>query len=162
MGAQIVQALRPPALLEDSDREWAPVALPPVAPWIKSDLRCPTYDGTTSYLTQADTMEGILASFRLCYAPTPRETRRQLEGLRRDPSTTLQEHAGVVEKFSHITYAALLAALGLEMTMERFLSSLDNSGLQKDLLGLPTPNLEAAFRRSAGNEYLQLAAKHTY
>lgn len=45
-----------------------------------------------------------------------------------------------------------------ELTKERFLSSLSNLGLQRHLLGVPTPTIEAAVR--AGNKYLQLTATH--
>lgn len=61
----------------------------------------------------------------------------------------------VIEK---LAYAGLPEVHQLEMAKERFLS-LGNLGLQKHLLGVPTPTMEAAVK--AGNEYLQLTATHS-
>lgn len=45
------------------------------------------------------------------------------------------------------------------MAKEKLFSSLGNLGLQRHLIGVPIPTLEAAVR--AGNEYPQLTATHS-
>lgn len=63
-----------------------------------------------------------------------------------------------MQKLSRIAYAELLAEHCLEMTKEKFMASVNNLSLQKHLLGVPTPTMDAVVR--AGNEYFQLTAAH--
>lgn len=100
----------------------------------------------------------MIVSLRLRYQLTPREAKGQLEVLNKDSQTTLQEHSGLIENLARIAYTGLPETHQLDMAKERFLSSLGNLGLQKHLIGVPTPTLEAAVH--TGNEYLQLAATH--
>lgn len=132
-----------------------------LAPWTPDVLLLQlqaALTGGAHDLGHGPTVEAILASLRLRYGITPREARGKLEALRKDPQTTLQEHSTLVGKLARLAYAGLPEVHQLEMAKERFLSSLGNLGLQKHLLGVPTPTMEAAVR--AGNEYLQLTATH--
>lgn len=117
-----------------------------------------SFIGGTQDLSHEDTVEGILASLQLRYGLTARETRGQIETIRRDPSLPLQEHASKMQKLAGIAYAGLPAAHRLQMTRERPLASLNNLGLQKHLLGVPTPDMEAMV--IVGNGYLQLTTTH--
>lgn len=92
----------------------------------------------------------MLASLRLRYGITTREARSQLEYLKRDFNTPLQEHAETVERLGWIAHAGLPEQHVVEMIQEKFKASLNNLGLQKHLLGLPMPDLGATVR--AGNE----------
>lgn len=58
-----------------------------------------------------------------------------------------------------MVYADLPVEHRLEMTKEKFLSSLGNLGLQRHLLGVATPTIEDVVR--AGNEYMRLNAGQT-
>ena len=59
-----------------------------------------------------------------------------------------------VERLTNIAYPDLLDYTRQEMAVDTFCGSLENAYLQRHLLAIPTPTLEAAVR--AGNEFLQV------
>ena len=88
------------------------------------------------------------------FGMTTKEARTKLAGLRRTCRTTLQEHAMEVERLTNIAYPDLPDYTRQEMAVDTFCGSLENAYLQRHLLAIPTPTLEAAVR--AGNEFLQV------
>ena len=59
-----------------------------------------------------------------------------------------------MEKLTNVAYPDLSDYTRQEMAVDTFLGSLGNAYLQRHLLAIPTPTLEAAVR--AGNEFLQV------
>lgn len=53
--------------------------------------------GGARVLDQSPTEQRFLAALRLCYGFTPREARRHLEAMRREPHLSLQEHAATLK-----------------------------------------------------------------
>ncbi|XP_067942863.1 general transcription factor II-I repeat domain-containing protein 2-like [Watersipora subatra] len=78
----------------------------------------------------------------------------QLNALRREEGTTLQEHAMEVERQVRIAYVDLLNRHRNSMAMETFCSSLRDPALQQHLLAVHTLTLLSVVR--AGNDYLQI------
>jgi len=103
---------------------------------------------------RAGDLDGIWGNLRSSFGMTRREAQSQLAIIRRAPSTTLQAHARTIEQLALIAYGDLPADTRVEMTVDLFSSTLGNAYLQRHLLAVPTPTLEAAVR--AGNEFLQV------
>ena len=103
---------------------------------------------------KAPTVTGVFANLRARYGLTPREARARLAALRKDARTALQEHASEVEQLVGVAYQGMDADQRREMAVETFASTLNNPSLQRHLLAVATPTLEAAVR--AGSEYLQI------
>ena len=91
-------------------------------------------------------------SLRARYGLTPREAGARLAGLRKESRTSLQEHATEVERLVGVAYHGMEQEQRREMTVETFASTLNNPPLQRHLLAVATPTLEAAVR--AGGEYI--------
>lgn len=100
------------------------------------------------------TLAGIFTALRARYGLSPREARTRLNGLRRDSSTTLQEHASEVQRLVEIAYADLPRHNRESMVIDTFCNTIGNAYLQRHLLAVPTDTLEDAVR--AGNEFLQI------
>ena len=66
----------------------------------------------------------------------------------------LQEHVTEVERLVGVAYHGMEQEQRREMTAETFASTLNNPPLQRHLLAVETPMLEAAVR--VGGEYLQI------
>ena len=103
---------------------------------------------------KAPDVAGVFNSLRARYGLTPREARARLAGLRKESRTSLQEHATEVERLVGVAYHGMEQEQRREMTVETFASTLNNPPLQRHLLAVATPTLEAAVR--AGGEYLQI------
>ena len=103
---------------------------------------------------RAESVEGIFTALRARYGLTPREARAKIASLKRESKTTLQEHSVEVERLVEIAYAEVPGAIRTTMAVDTFASTIGNGYLQRHLLAVPTPTLEAAVR--AGNEYLQI------
>lgn len=109
---------------------------------------------TAAACGQAETVEGIINALRARFGMTAREAKAQLVTLRRHPTTKLQEHAELVERLVNVAYADFPRLHKEDMKMDIFHSTLNQPSLQRHLLAVPTPTLEAAIQ--AGNEYLQI------
>ena len=103
---------------------------------------------------KAPTVAGVFTNLRARYGLTPREARARLASLRKDARTGLQEHASEVERLVGVAYQGMDGEQRREMAIETFASTLNNPSLQRHLLAVTTPTLEAAVR--AGSEYLQI------
>lgn len=103
---------------------------------------------------KAQTVDGIFANLRARFGLTAREAKAKLAVLRRDHKTTLQEHACEVERLVSTAYADLPAVHLQRMVIDTFHATIGDAYLQRHLLAIETPDLEAAVR--AGNEYLQI------
>jgi hypothetical protein len=103
---------------------------------------------------RAQSLMGTFTALRARYGLSPREARSKLNSLRREPSTTLQEHASEVQKLVSVAYTDLPRCHQADMIVETFCSTVGNAYLQRHLLAVPTPTLEDAVR--AGNEFLQI------
>jgi len=82
-----------------------------------------------------------------------RDARVQLQGLRRNPKTSLQEQAIVVERLAQVTYGDLPADSPQSMALDAFLQSVNNLGLKQHLLMAKVETMERALR--LGNTYFQ-------
>ena len=103
---------------------------------------------------QAETVEGIMAALRARFGMTSREAKAKLAMLRRDHKTSLQEHAETVEKLVSIAYAEFPPQHIENMKLDLFHTTLGHAYLQRHLLAIQAPTLEAAIH--AGNEFLQI------
>ena len=99
-------------------------------------------------------MTGVFANLRARYGLTSIEARVRLAALQKDARTALQEHASEVERLVEVAYQGMDADQRREMALETFASTLNNPSLQRHLLAVATPTLEAAVR--AGSEYMQI------
>jgi len=77
-----------------------------------------------------DIFEALRARFRL----TARDARVQLQGLRRNPKTTLREHATMVEQLAQVAYGDLPANGRWSLALDAFLQSINNLRLKQHLL----------------------------
>ena len=100
------------------------------------------------------TIHGVFNNLRARFGLTPKEARAKLQGLKKDQQATLFEHATQIEKLTDIAFGEMSDRLKEEMAVDTFCGTLGNVYLQRHLLAVPTPTLEAAVR--AGNEYLQV------
>ncbi len=116
-------------------------------------LRAALRDSATT-CGQAETVEGIIAALRARFGMTSREAKAKLVTLKRDSKTTLQEHAEKVEKLVSIAYAEFPRQHKEEMKLDLFQTTLGHPYLQRHLLAIQAPTLEAAI--TAGNDYLQI------
>ena len=103
---------------------------------------------------KAPTVAGVFANLRARYGLTPRAARARLAALRKDARTALQEHTSEVERLVGVVYQGMDADQRKEMAVETFASTLNNHSLQRHLLAVATPTLEAAV--PAGSEYMQI------
>ena len=103
---------------------------------------------------QAQTVDAVYTALRSRFGISVREARSQLNNLRKQSKTTLHEHAMEVERLVSLAYADLPREHRVEMTVDKFTSSLGNAYLQRHLLAIPAPDLESVVR--AGNDYLQI------
>lgn len=103
---------------------------------------------------QGQTVDAIFTALRSRFGTSVREARTKLSDIRRQPRTTLHEHALEIERLVGLAYPTLPYEHRQEMCMDKFMNTLGNAYLQRHLLAVHTPDLEAAVR--AGNEYLQI------
>ena len=107
---------------------------------------------------RAEYIDGIVGALRARYGLTPREARARMVGLKRDARTTLHEHSTTVERLVEVAYPEVPADTRRTMAVDTFSTTIGNGYLQRHLLAVDTPTLEAAVR--AGNEYLQIQPGH--
>jgi len=100
------------------------------------------------------TVPAIFATLRARYGLSPRAARTRLSTYRKEHGTSLQEHATDIERLVRLAYGDVPENSLIGIVIETFCSTLGNAYLQRHLLAVPTPTLEAAVR--AGNEYLQI------
>jgi len=91
----------------------------------------------------------IFEVFRL----TARDVSVQLQGLRRNPKTTLREHATVVEWLAQVAYGDLPMNGQQSLALDAFLQSINNLSLKLHLLVAEVETMERALR--LGNAYFQ-------
>ena len=116
-------------------------------------LRAALTDAATA-CGQAETVEGIFTALRARFGMTVREAKSMLATLKRDHKTSLQEHAERVEKLVGIAYADFPRQNIADMKLDIFHTTLGHPYLQRHLLAIQAPTLEAAIH--AGNEFLQI------
>jgi len=85
-----------------------------------------------------DIVEALRARFGL----TTQDARVQLQGLRRNPKTTLREHATVVERLAQVAYGDLPADSRQSLALVAFLQSINNLGLKQHLLVAEVETME--------------------
>jgi hypothetical protein len=105
---------------------------------------------------RAGHLDGVFAALRARYGLSPREARAKLSALRKDPKSTLQEHATEVDRLCQIAYVDLPDHYRAGMALETFCNTLGNAHLQRHLLAVQALTLEQAVR--AGNEFAQIKA----
>lgn len=120
---------------------------------IRIHLRACLKDAATA-CGQAETIEGIMTALRARFGMTAREAKAKIAVLRRDNKTTLQEHAEKVEKLVSIAYADFPHQHVTDMKLDLFHTTLGHPYLQRHLLAIQAPTMEAAIH--AGNEFLQI------
>ena len=103
---------------------------------------------------RSDTTMGIFAALRNRYGLTPREAKSRLNHLKKDYRTPVAEHTTEVERLVHSAYPDLDEQMKGEMAMEQFITTLDNTYLQRHLLAVDPQTLTLAVR--AANEWLQI------
>ena len=116
---------------------------------LKGSLKGEAYQ-TTRY----PTLQEVFQALRGRYTMTPREARATLARLRKDPQTPLQLHAVEVERLVAVAHAELPAQYRQGMVIDLFCTSLGYPALQRHLLAVALPTLDAAVQ--AGNAYLQV------
>ena len=112
--------------------------------------------GEAYQCSRPQTLAGVFQALRSRYTMTPREARATLSRLRRDQHTPLQQHATEVERLVALAHPELPAQYRLGMTVDLFCSSLGHPALQRHLLAVDLPTLDAAVQ--AGSAYLQVQA----
>jgi len=70
----------------------------------------------------------------------------QLQGLRRNPKTTLREHTTVVERLAQVAYGDLPAYSRQSLALDAFLQSINNLGLKQHMLVAEVETMERALR----------------
>jgi len=89
----------------------------------------------------------------------------QLQGLRRNPKTALQEHAIVVERQAQVEYRDLPANGRQSLVLDAFLQSITNLGLKqhltgwRELSGLGMPISKPTICAGLGRQYSKLRPK---
>jgi len=96
-----------------------------------------------------DIFEALRAQFGL----TARDARVQLQGFRRNPKTTLRDHATVVEQLAQVAYGDLPADSRQNLALDAYLQSINNLGLKQHLLVAEVETMDRALR--LGNAYFQ-------
>jgi len=95
----------------------------------------------------------IFKALRARFGLTARGARLQLQGLRRNLKTNLQEHATVVERLAQVAYGNSPADSRQSLALDAFLQSINNLGLKQHLLVAEVETMERALR--LGNAYFQ-------
>ena len=85
---------------------------------------------------RSDTTIGIFAALRNRYGLFPREARSRLNNLRKDYRTPVAEHVAEVDRLVQSAYPDLPDHTKREVAMEQFISTLDNTYLQRHLLAV--------------------------
>ena len=107
---------------------------------------------------QGEDLQAVFTALRARFGMTRREARTCLAGLKRNSKTTLYAHAAEVDRLVQLAYAELPDQHRSDMSVELFCSTLGHPQLQRHLLAIPLPDLQAAVR--AGNDYLQIQPSH--
>ena len=103
---------------------------------------------------QGHNLDAVFTALRARFGMSAREARTKLANLRRKPQTSLHSHAIEVERLVQLAYADVPAQHRHELAIETFCSTLGHTQLQRHLLAIQTPDLQAAVR--AGSEFLQI------
>jgi len=84
----------------------------------------------------------IFKALRARFGLTARDARVQLQGLRRNPKTTLREHATVVKRLAQVAYGHLPANGRQSLALDAFLQSINNLGWKQHLLVAEVDTME--------------------
>jgi len=95
----------------------------------------------------------IFETLRARFGLTAQDARMQLQGLRRNPKTTLRDQATVVERLAQVAYSNLPANGQQSLALDAFLQSINNLGLKQHLLVAEVERMEKVLR--LGNAYFQ-------
>lgn len=104
---------------------------------------------------RGDDVHTVIANLRSRFGITQREARSKLRSLRREPKTTLQEHATEVERLVNLAHPNLPFQYVKDLVLETFMSSLGYTSLQRHLMAMRIETLEVAIQ--AGNEFLEIS-----
>jgi len=92
-------------------------------------------------------INGIFASLQARFGISAVDARAQLQRLRRDPHTPLQEHAATVMKLAQITYSDLPQANRERYAFDAFVQSVNDLGLHHQFLARGVTTVEGAFHK---------------
>ena len=114
-------------------------------------LRMALRDKAKPYGTGPD-IDGIFASLRARFGISAIDARARLQRLRRDPHTTLQEHATTVMKLAQIAFRDLPQVHRERYTFDAFVQSINDLGLHHQLQARGVTTVEGAL--TVGEAYL--------
>ena len=114
-------------------------------------------DKAKPYGTGPD-IDGIFASVRARFGISAIDARARLQRLRRDPHTTLQEHATTVTKLAQIAFCDLPQVNRERYTFDAFVQSINNLGLHHQFLAKGVTTVEGAL--AVGEAYVLASHMH--
>jgi len=103
-------------------------------------------------------IDGIFASLRAHFGISAIDARARLQRLRRDPHTTLQEHATTVMKLAQIAYRDLPQVHRERYTFDAFVQSINDLGLHHQFLAKGVTTVEGAL--AVGEAYILANQMH--
>jgi len=130
-----------------------------IAQWLPrvALLRMALRDKVKPCRTRPD-IDGIFASLRACFGISAIAARARLQRLRRDPHTTLQEHATTVMRLVQIAFRDLPKANRERYTYDAFVQSINDLGLHHQFLARGVTTVEGALIR--GEAYILASHMH--
>jgi hypothetical protein len=102
------------------------------------------------------TIEAVLDTLRLRFGVSRREARTKLSSIKKDNTTSLQEHSVELQRLVEIAYPDYTIRQKAEMALDTFTTTLGHVRLQQHMLAVDPVDLATAVK--AGNSYLQLQA----
>jgi len=120
-------------------------------------LRMALRDKAKPYGTGPD-IDGIFASLRAHFGISAIDARARLQRLRRDPHTTLQEHATTVMRLAQIAFCDLPQANRERYTYDAFVQSINDLGLHHQFLAKGVTTVEGAL--AVGEAYILASHMH--
>jgi len=86
----------------------------------------------------------IFEALRGRFGFTVQDARARLQGLRREPRVSPQDHANEVERLAQVAYGNVDLKSCQSLAFDAFLQSLNNLGLQRYLLAAEVGTVDAA------------------
>jgi len=120
-------------------------------------LRMVLRDKAKPYGTRPD-IDGISDSLRVRFGISAIDARARLQRLRRDPHTTLQEHATTVMRLAQIAFCDLPQANCEKYTYDAFVQSINDLGLHHQFLARGVTTVEDAL--AVGEAYILVSHMH--
>lgn len=108
--------------------------------------------------TRADTLTGVLAALRARFGLSVEQALAKLEGLKRDPRTSLREHGTTVSKIVAASFPEQDLEFRETMALRKFRNTIGHAGLQRHLLSMQVHSVEEAI--IAGEAYLAVPTQN--